>query len=101
MRKFLTQLPALKIALVFLLFFFIVIACSMFFGYQTVGGYLAPCLLLFITWLLYRGEGKNLSELGLTFNKRNLSFLPLGLIIGIMVYGVGMLAAVFYQGLEI
>ncbi len=93
--------PALKIFIVFITFFLIVVFLSMVFGYQTLGGYIAPCLLLLITWWLYKNEGSSLSALGLTLTKRNLGFLPIGLLVGIVLYAVGMYAAILYQGLEI
>src|SRR5579871_2480142 len=37
---------------------------------------------LFITWKAYSKEGKNLSELGLTLNFRNIGFSILGLVVG-------------------
>lgn len=38
--------------------------------------------ILFITWKAYKNEGKNLSELGLNLNFKNLGFTFLGFIIG-------------------
>lgn len=98
MRAFLTRRSVLKIALVFVLFFLIVVALSTIFGYQTAGGYIAPLLLLLITALLYRTEGQSLAELGLNPTLRNVSFLPLGLLLGVIVYSIGMYLAVLYQG---
>lgn len=42
------------------------------------------CILLFIaTWFLYRTEKKSLKAIGLNFSLRNVSLLPLGILIGI------------------
>lgn len=43
------------------------------------------CILLFVaTWFLYKKENKTLKELGLNFSRRNILFLPVGLLIGVM-----------------
>jgi membrane protease YdiL (CAAX protease family) len=93
--------PAVRIAIVFALFFLIVIGLSTVFGYQTWGGYIAPIVLLAITAWLYNRQGKNLGVLGLIPIKRNAAFLPIGLLLGVFFYGVGMYLVVLYKGLEI
>lgn len=93
--------PAVKIAIVFALFFFIVVALSTVFGYQTWGGYIAPLVLLAITAWLYKREGKNLSVLGLIPTKRNVAFLPIGLLLGVFFYATGMYLVMLYKGLQI
>jgi membrane protease YdiL (CAAX protease family) len=93
--------PTIKIAIVFALFFLIVVGLSTVFGYQTWGGYIAPLILLSITAWLYNREGKNLSVLGLIPTKRNAVFLPIGILMGIFFYAAGMYLVVLYKGLEI
>lgn len=44
--------------------------------------YTAPLLLVVGSWILYKKEGKSLKAIGLNFNLRHLSFLPLGILIG-------------------
>lgn len=46
--------------------------------------YVSCVLLFFVTWLLYKTEGKSLTSIGLNFNLKNLSFLPLGISIGMI-----------------
>ncbi len=50
------------------------------------------------TWLMYRTEHKNLSELGLTLTKRNLLFLPLGLLLGIVAFVFGFQLTTYITG---
>ena len=46
--------------------------------------YVSCVLLFFATWLLYKTEGKTLKSIGLNFSLKNLSFLPLGIVIGLV-----------------
>jgi membrane protease YdiL (CAAX protease family) len=46
--------------------------------------YVSPVLLFVVTWLLYKTEGKTLASIGLNFSLKNLSYLPLGIGIGMM-----------------
>lgn len=48
--------------------------------------YMPPLLLLITTWFLYKKEGKTLKTIGLNFSLKNLSFLPLGTLIGAFVF---------------
>jgi membrane protease YdiL (CAAX protease family) len=84
MLRTLKKYPLVGTVLVFILFIFIVFALSSVLGYQTIGGYVSPFVLLLLTWLLYKKQGKNLSELGLDPKRRNIYFLPLGLLTGIL-----------------
>jgi membrane protease YdiL (CAAX protease family) len=51
--------------------------------------FLGPLLVILATALLYRTEGKTLSALGLDIRPRNLLFLPLGLVLGIVCFAIG------------
>lgn len=93
--------PVVRIALVFALFFFIVVALSTVFGYQTWGGYIAPLVLLAITAWLYKREGKGLSQLGLTLSKNHVVLLFVGLVLGVIFYAGGMYLVMLYKGLQI
>jgi membrane protease YdiL (CAAX protease family) len=93
--------PAIKIAVIFILFFAIVVVLSTMFGYQTLGGYIAPLVLLSITAWLYQREGKSLAVLGLTPLKGNLMLLPIGLLLGIIFYTGGMYLVLLQKGLSI
>src|SRR5687768_9227189 len=46
--------------------------------------FVAFVVLVFLTWLLYKSEGKNLAALGLQLTRGTVSFLPIGLIVGIL-----------------
>lgn len=48
--------------------------------------YIAPILLFVTTLFLYKMEGKTLSAIGLNFSVRNLSFIPLGILIGAFAF---------------
>jgi membrane protease YdiL (CAAX protease family) len=84
-----SKTTVLEIGLVFIAFFALPMVLSRFVGYQTWGGYLAPILLIFFTWLLYQRRGRDLSELGLRSFSSSL-FFPLGLILGV-VFATGLL----------
>lgn len=93
--------PVVRIALVFAFFFFVVVALSTVFGYQTSGGYIAPLVLLTITAWLYKREGKELSQLGLTLSKNHVVLLFVGLVLGVIFYAGGMYLVMLYKGLQI
>lgn len=57
--------------------------------------YLASIFLGFATWILYKTEGKSLSEIGLNLKWKNLLFLPFGVLIG----ALAMLAATYAKAL--
>ena len=44
--------------------------------------YTAPVLLFVATWFLYKKDHQSLKTIGLNFSKRNMLFLPLGILIG-------------------
>lgn len=47
----------------------------------------ASVILLFIaTWLLYKTENKSLKSIGLNFSLKNISFLPLGILVGAIAF---------------
>lgn len=47
----------------------------------------ASVILLFIsTWLLYKSDNKSLKSIGLNFSLKNISFLPLGILIGSLTF---------------
>ncbi|MGJ8663692.1 MAG: CPBP family intramembrane glutamic endopeptidase [Marinicella sp.] len=55
-------------------------------------------LLVFVTWLLYKTEGKNLNELGLNLRFRNIKLLLLGLIIGTVAFIMAKYLRFLYAG---
>ena len=46
--------------------------------------YVAPLLLFVTTWFLYKKDKKTLKDIGLNFSIKNISFLPLGVLIGVL-----------------
>lgn len=76
------------LSLVFILFFAIPFIASFLFGYETVVYYVASLLLLMLTWLVYRLEGRNLSELGLSLKPLNIYLFPIGILIGFLFFCV-------------
>ncbi|PTM10638.1 MAG: hypothetical protein DA407_03365 [Bacteroidetes bacterium] len=58
--------------------------------------YVAPLLLYGVTWFLYKKDKKSIRDLGLNFNLKNLSFLPLGILIGAFaLFGAKILRALY------
>ena len=55
-------------------------------------------LLLLSTWILFKTDGKSLKAVGLNLNLRNVSFLPLGLIIGAIAFLAAKYARAVYIG---
>jgi membrane protease YdiL (CAAX protease family) len=64
-----------------------------------MSAYLCQFILLGITWWLYHREGKSFAAIGLNFKARNLLFLPIGMLLGIiflsLILGFQMLHDVF------
>ena len=44
--------------------------------------YVAPIFLFIATWFLYKRDKKSLEDIGLNFSLKNISFLPIGILIG-------------------
>lgn len=55
-------------------------------------------LLILVNWFMYWTEGQNLSALGFDLKKRNLWFLPLGLILGLMADSFNFFAKSMLRG---
>lgn len=83
MKKLLTTKPLWATAVIFIALFTVVILMSVVVHTQWAN-HLKAAVVLSIIWFLYRLEGKNLSELGLT--SRQLYLLPIGLLVGIVYY---------------
>jgi len=60
--------------------------------------YTSAILLLIATWLLYKIDNKSLSTIGLNLSLRNISFLPLGLLIGAIALLIAKYARALYTG---
>jgi len=60
--------------------------------------YTAAICLLIATWLLYKTDSKSLRFIGLNLSLRNISFLPLGLIIGAFALLAAKYARTLYTG---
>lgn len=91
----------LKTAMIFVLFFIIPIVFSVFIGYQSIGGYLSPLIILGLSWFFYKKEGKSLSGIGLNLKGRNLSFFPIGILLGILFFCLLLLFQLLYNGMAI
>ena len=86
----------LHIALVFITFVLLVMGFSIFLPYQTPAGYLVPLILLLLTWMLYKREGRSLSALGL--GSRKWKWLPIGLVCGVVFLAAALLLQLFWEG---
>jgi len=60
--------------------------------------YAAPILLFVATWFLYKTDKQSLKSIGLNFSLRNISFLPLGLLIGAIALLGSKYARALYTG---
>ena len=60
--------------------------------------YVSAILLLMVTWLLLKMDKKNLGAIGLNLKAKNVSFLFLGLLLGIIAYLVASYARSLYTG---
>lgn len=99
MKQLIKTYPnASRILLAAILFAFVLII-SGFINKGLIKRYVpyVSCILLFATtWFLLKTERKLLKAIGLNFNKRNLLFLPLGILIGIFAFfGAKLLRALY------
>ncbi len=85
MKKLITTKPLLATTIVFVALFAIVVGLSTVI-FMDYANHIKAAFVLLTIWYLYRLEGKNLSELGLT--RRSLRLLPIGLLIGIVYFTV-------------
>jgi len=60
--------------------------------------FIGTILVVIATWFMYRTENKNLSALGFDFKKRNIMFLPIGLMVGIVAFVTGFYLRTFITG---
>ena len=101
MKNFIQKYPNLyRFSLSILLF-----ACALFLSVLLNKGilkqyfpYTAAILLTVATWILFKTEKKSLSDIGLNLTLRNISFLPLGLLIGTIALLGAKYARALYTG---
>src|SRR5215831_16425697 len=55
-------------------------------------------LLIIVTWLMYKTDGKSLREIGLNITTKHLFFLLLGLVIGLAALGIESFIRTIYTG---
>ncbi|MEO8173618.1 MAG: hypothetical protein ABI581_11065, partial [Sediminibacterium sp.] len=91
----------LKILFYFAIAFGIPVATSFLPLDQFVSNCIAVVLLFLLTYLLYRKEGKSLAALGITGRWKNLKFLPIGLIAGILFFCILFFFQKLYNGLSL
>lgn len=59
----------------------------------------APCILLFVaTWVLLKSDKQSINAIGLNFSLKNVSFLPLGILIGALAFGIAKYLRALYTG---
>lgn len=59
--------------------------------------YVAPVLLFIATWYLYKTDKQSLRAIGLNFNLKNISFLPLGVFLG----ALALIGAKYFRALYV
>lgn len=91
----------IKILLYFAVFFAIPVAASFLPLEQSIRNWLVVVVLFLLTWLLYRKEGKSLAALGITARWKNLRFIPLGLLGGIIFFCMLLFFQKLFNGLSI
>jgi membrane protease YdiL (CAAX protease family) len=101
MEKLLSNNPVLKIIILFLVFFFV----PQFAGFLPLNYvtslFLICGILIALTGVLYKAEGKGFSELGLNAARKNLYFLPIGLLIGALFFCFLFLLQMLHSRVEI
>ena len=60
--------------------------------------YSATICLLLATWILLKSDKKSLSDIGLNFKRKNLIFLPLGILIGAIAFLIAKYLRAIYTG---
>jgi membrane protease YdiL (CAAX protease family) len=101
MTKIWDKYEGLQIAAIFLVMNAIPMVLSMFLGYNTLGGYLSPLLLLMFTYWLYKRKGESLNALGLNTDFNNSKLLLLGLLIGVLFSTTVLMLQVWNNNLTI
>lgn len=91
----------IKILLYFAVFFAIPVVASFLPLDQSIRNWLVVVVLFLLTWLLYRKEGKSLAALGITTKWKNLRFIPLGLLGGIIFFCMLLFFQKLFNGLSI
>ena len=103
MKKLLSRFPFIaRVVLALLLGTAAIIASH--FIYNAIPGlkiyfpFVAEVLLIIVTAMFYHADGQNLSALGLNLSPRNIGFLFLGLIIGVVALGIAGFLRSIYTG---
>ena len=60
--------------------------------------YSATICLLIATWILFKSDKKSLKDIGLNLKSKNLAFLPLGILIGIIAFLIAKYVRAIYTG---
>ena len=60
--------------------------------------YSATICLLIATWILFKSDKKSLNDIGLNFKSKNLAFLPIGILIGIIAFLIAKYVRAIYTG---
>jgi len=101
MKKIWDKYEGLQMLVIFIIMNAIPMVLSMFLGYNTLGGYLSPLLLLLFTFWLYKRKDKSLDELGLNTDINNSKLFPVGLFIGILFSTTVLMLQVLNNDLKI
>jgi len=101
MKMLLQKFPVASRYIIAIILFAVVLFISMLVNKGVIKQYVpytAPLLLALATWLLYKTERQSLKAIGLNFSLRNISFLPLGILIGAFAFfGARYLRALYTQ----
>ena len=60
--------------------------------------YSATICLLIATWILFKSDKKSLKDIGLNLKSKNLAFLPIGILIGIIAFLIAKYVRAIYTG---
>jgi membrane protease YdiL (CAAX protease family) len=92
---------ALRISFIFLIFSAVPFILSLISGNQIILICASATVLLMLTWMVYKQEGKTLVQLGLDLRRRNIGFLALGIIIGSAFFFVMFLAQMIRYNIQV
>lgn len=99
MRALIDKYPTVFKCLLAILLFGLALAISTIISKGIIKQYFpyVSCVLLFVaTWFLYKKDKKSLKDIGLNFSKKNISFFPLGVLIGALaLFGAKYIRALY------
>ena len=98
MKKIVSKYPAISRFILAAILLVVVLLLTDVIGKEIHFPYTGFLLLVGATWILYKSENKSLKEIGLNLNVRNVSFLIVGLFLGIFAFATSTFFRTIYTG---